>query len=147
MSAPSDWPAKQWHSLFTILIEDVLIPVGFSVIADAPVMSQSPEADILLIRKESREKHPEQTARLPDGIRESDASHMLIEFKYTESVNENAFRQILGYDTFYRRTNRLADREVQSFVISAKIPQERVLREFGYFHAESRGFTAAQTRC
>jgi len=139
METRSEQPAKQWHRLFTRLIEDVLIPVGFSVTADAPVMSQSPEADILLIRRESDEQNPEQRNRLPDGMRESSASHMLIEFKYTESVNENAFRQILGYDTFYRRTNRLTDRELQSFVISAKVPQKRVLGEFGYFHTETAG--------
>ncbi|MEZ4524524.1 MAG: hypothetical protein R2941_01200 [Desulfobacterales bacterium] len=139
METSSERPAKQWHRLFVRLIEEVLIPVGFSVTADAPVMSQSPEADILLIRKESDEQHPEQRNRLPDGMRESSASHMLIEFKYTESVNENAFRQILGYDTFYRRTNRLTDKELQSFVISAKIPQERVLTEFGYAQTETAG--------
>jgi hypothetical protein len=45
---------------------------------------------------------------LPDGIRNSKASHILIEFKYTESFNEKALQQALGYDFFFKRAKELS---------------------------------------
>ncbi len=51
------------------------------------LMAESPEADILLLRR----KHPcwteAQRSLLPDGIRDTPADHILIEFKNTESLN------------------------------------------------------------
>jgi len=112
--------------------------VGISVYTEFPVMSEPPETDILLLRKEGEFK-PAQAERLPDGIRESKADHILIEFKYSESVNEDAFRQTLGYDTFYRRSQRLAEDKVQTFLVSAKTPAKAVLKRFGYSGTERKG--------
>ena len=38
-----------------------------------------------------------------DGVRDSTAGHVLLEFKYTESVNETALAQAVAYDHFYRQ--------------------------------------------
>ncbi|MCK5876767.1 MAG: hypothetical protein KAG43_03970, partial [Candidatus Marithrix sp.] len=67
------------------------------------------------------------------------ATHILLEFKHTESVNENVFRQALGYDTFYKRAQNLTHGQVQTFVISSKKTQARTLAEFGYQATEKCG--------
>ena len=114
------------------MLEELLPPVNISVYTEFPLMSEPPEADILLLRR----KHPawttEQRNLLPDGIRDSQARHILLEFKYTESINEEAFLQSLGYDTFYKRSKQLTSQEVQTFLLSAKKTQRENLVKFGY---------------
>ena len=125
-------PKTRWHRLLGALLEELLTPVGISVFSDFPVMSEPPEGDILLLRNEGKTWTDEQKARLPDGIRDSHAGHILIEFKYTESVTDQALRQILAYDYFYRRSQRLRHDEVQAVLISSKTPRKDILRHFGY---------------
>ncbi len=119
-------------SLARNLAEDFTFPVGILVQFDFKVMTEPPEADILLLRREGQKWTAEQLSRLPDGIRDSTARQILIEFKYTESINEVAFRQTLGYDTFYKRANELSDVEVQTVLMSAKTPCSETLTKFGY---------------
>lgn len=57
---------------------------------------------------------------------------MILEFKYTESLTEQAFRQAIGYDYFYRESNNLKADDVQTAVVSAKTPHRGTLRRFGY---------------
>ncbi|MCK5524631.1 MAG: hypothetical protein KAI83_16015 [Thiomargarita sp.] len=52
-------------------------------------MGKSPEVDILLFQRETLKWTIEQQERLPDGIRQSDARSILLEFKYTESVDKS----------------------------------------------------------
>ena len=125
----------RWHRLLGKLLEELLVPVGISVFTDFPVMSEAPEADILLLRKENAEWTEEQKKRLPDGVRDTDAVHILMEFKYSESVNEKAFRQILCYDYLYRDIRNLGEGEAASFLVSSKTPRKTTLAEFGY-HSE-----------
>ncbi|MBF0226135.1 MAG: hypothetical protein HQK76_11830 [Desulfobacterales bacterium] len=77
----------QWHRIFGAMLESLLVPVGIQVFTDFPVMSEPPKADILILRRDNDHWTEEQKQRLPDGIRQSKASHILIEFKYTESFN------------------------------------------------------------
>ncbi|QTA90974.1 hypothetical protein [Desulfonema magnum] len=93
-------PKTRWHCLLGKLLEELLVPVGISVYTEFSVMSEPPKTDILLLRRETSGWSPEQAERLPDGIRDSRAEHILLEFKYTESVNDNALRQTLCYDFF-----------------------------------------------
>jgi hypothetical protein len=95
-------------------------------------MSKPPEADILLLKRDRAGWTPAQRALLPEGIRDSQASHVLLEFKYTESVSEDALLQSLGYDTFYRRIQQLTRTEVQTVLVSAKTPQPATLKHLGY---------------
>jgi hypothetical protein len=75
-----------WHRLLGQLLQYLLPPVGISVHVDLPLMADSPEADILILRREHAQWTPEQFLLLPDGIRQSQASHILVEFKYTDSA-------------------------------------------------------------
>ncbi len=112
----------RWHELLGDMLEKLLVPVGISVFTNVAVMSKSPEADILLLRKETAEWTPEQQERLADGIRDTEAKDILIEFKYTESVNEHALRQSIGYDYFYKKARRLSEKDVQTFLVSSRSP-------------------------
>jgi len=77
--------------------------------------------------------------KLADGLRHSNASHLLIEFKYTESVNEDALLQTLCYDTFYKRAKHLTATAVQSFLVSSQTPQANTLTHWGYEETEHPG--------
>ena len=136
----------RWHILLGSMLEDILTPVGIRVITDFPVMSEAPECDILLLRKERKVWSEEQRNRLADGIRDCGASHILIEFKYTESVNENALLQTLGYDYFYRRTQNLAGHDVGTFLVSSKTPERETLRVFGYSRSDRTGVYRSENR-
>ncbi len=138
-------PQTQWHRLLGALLEELLTPVGITVMTGFPIMSNPPEADILLLRREGGTQWTaEQYARLPDGIRHSAAAHILLEFKYTESVNLAALQQAVGYDSFYRRNNQLTEQEVQTFLLSSRQPNGRFLETFGYQTSEWTGVYTSQ---
>ncbi|MCP4352486.1 MAG: hypothetical protein GY795_44070 [Desulfobacterales bacterium] len=123
----------RWHRLLGKLLEELLVPVGISVYTDFSVMSEPPKTDILLLRREKTGWSQEQAERLPDGMRDSRAEHILLEFKYTESVNDSAVCQTLCYDFFYKRAQKLEEHEVQTFLISSKTPRKAVLENNNYF--------------
>lgn len=76
-----------WHRLLGALLTYILTSVNISVQTDVPIMTDPPEVDILLLRRYDRQWTQDQRLRLPDGIRDSPAHTILIEFKATESVN------------------------------------------------------------
>ncbi len=135
----------QWHKLFGKLLEVLLTPVGISVSTSFPIMADSPEVDVLLLRREDDDEWTDkQYARLLDGVRHTSAKHVLLEFKYTESVNLSALQQAVGYDNFYRRSNRLKVQEIQTFIITSKQPNGRFLQKFGYQPTEWAGVYHSQ---
>ena len=138
-------PMTQWHRLLGTLLEYFLTPVGIEVSTNVEVMSTPPEADILLLRRHEAHWSEEQKARLPDGIRDSDASHILIEFKYTESLNEQVLRQAVGYDYFYQTSRELKRQELLTVVVSAKTPRQPTLDWLGYEGTEHSGVYRSQT--
>jgi len=96
-------------------------------------MANPPEADILLLRREQHEYWTdEQLERLPDGIRDSTARHILIEFKATESVSKETFIQTAAYELFYKNSQKITDDDIQTFVICAIQPQKANREQYGY---------------
>ncbi len=136
-------PTK-WHELFGTLLKYLLSPVGLFVSTDFSVMSQSPEVDVLILRREAASWTAEQYARLPDGIRDCQQSDILLEFKYTESFNEQAVQQALGYDFFYKQ-HHANPTEVQTFLLSAHKPQSETLKQLGYEQTEHQGVYRSQS--
>ncbi len=133
-------PARTlWHRLLGKELELVLTPVGITVLTEVQVSSNPPKADILLLRRSGDAWTTEQLPFLPDGIRNSRASHILIEFKYRETIQEETFQQAVGYDYFYQQGQQLARTQVETFVFSAKTPQQTTLRAFGYEQTETAG--------
>jgi len=71
--------------------------------------------------------------RLPDGIRHTRASHVLIELKFTESISTDAICQIAGYYKFYKIHQKLTKKnELKCFLVSSKTPRKSTLQRFQY---------------
>ena len=129
-------PARTlWHRLLGKELELALTPVGVTVLTEVQVSSNPPKADILLLRRQTGAWTAEQLPFLPDGVRASRASHILIEFKYRETIQSETFQQAIGYDYFYQQGQQLARNQVETFIFSAKTPQKATLQTFGYEQA------------
>ena len=127
------------HQLLGKLLEIVLTPVEITVETELQVMSEPPKADVLLLRRRGRQWSEAQRRLLPDGIRDRNARHHLLECKFTESFNELALQQALSYDYFYLQTQQLKRGELQTYVVSAKTPRPNLLQRFGYRAADEPG--------
>ncbi len=133
-------PARTlWHRLLARLLKELLTPLNIEVYSGIPVMTHPPEADIVIIRRKGERWTPEQRAVLPDGVRDVASPYIIIEFKYSQSVNERAFRQTLNYDSLYKSSQDLNHEEVQTFLVSSKSPLKKVLAEAGYSATGKRG--------
>ncbi len=128
-----------WHRILGRILKFLLTPLGITVLTDVSVMTEPPEADILLLRRERGSWTPEQFERLPDGIRESTARHILIEFKATESLSKEALIQAAVYEYFYKRSQKLTDDEIQIFVICSIQPQKANREQYGYTIHQQQG--------
>jgi hypothetical protein len=129
----NDQPGKTfWHRLLGALLTYILTSVNISVQTDVPIMTEPPEVDILLLRRYGKQWTQEQRQRLPDGIRDSSAHTILIEFKATESVNLDKLRQITAYGHFYRQTQKLGSNEVALVLLAAVRPRANTLTKFGF---------------
>jgi len=89
-SGHSRRPQRQWHRFLAKGFELSVGQQGVLVIAEVEVTQNPPKVDILLLRRDTAAWTPEQLALLPDGIRDCNAGHVLIEFKYTESLTVDA---------------------------------------------------------
>jgi hypothetical protein len=100
-----------------------LTPLQLTLNGEAALLGTSPRVDNVITRQESGAWTAAQRARLPDGVRDNAAAHVLLEFKNTESVNETALLQTACYDLFYRQAQNLSEEQVLTAIISAKTPQ------------------------
>ena len=125
-------PQTLWHRLLGKWLELLLTHVDITVYTEPQVMSEPPKVDILLLRRHSPVWTTAQMHLLPDGVRDSMASHILIEFKFTESLNRARFQQALGYDYFYRQSQKVAESIIQTFIFTALTPRLTFLEEYGY---------------
>ena len=128
----NDTARVQYHRLLGSGLRLNLAAVEVNVSTESSILSESPRVDILLLRRECSAWTESQQARLPDGIRDSLAAHILIEFKYTESVTEDGILQAAAYDLFYRQVQRLSRRQTLPVVLSAKTPQKNRLSNWAY---------------
>ncbi|MDM8520190.1 hypothetical protein QUF64_09090 [Anaerolineales bacterium HSG6] len=120
----------KWHRLLGKLFELLFESLDVTVKVDFNLMSDPPRADILLLRRNSEFWTPGQLTRLPDGIRHTQASHLLLEFKYTESLNARRIEKAHGYDIIYREIQGLSDDAVASFILVSKTPRQALLQSF-----------------
>ena len=135
-----------WHRLLALLQEAALVPVALEVLTELLADLKPIKIDMVLLRRKSAQWTAEQVARLPDGIRQSVANHILCEFKYTQSVNHATLVQALIYDFLYRSSRKLARKKVATFVVSARTPRPAVLEAFGYVATEWPGvYRSTQT--
>ena len=130
----------QYHRLLGSGMRLNLAAVKVLVSTESSILSESPRVDILLLRREGAAWTEAQRERLPDGIRDSSAGHILIEFKYTESVSEDGILQAAAYDLFYRQVQKLSKEDTLPVVLSAKTPQKSRLDKWGYEESQSGVF-------
>jgi hypothetical protein len=110
-----DWRLTPWHRFLARGLEDTIGRERVFVKSESPIGSEPPKVDTVLLRRETPTWTEVQRALLPDGIRDTDASTILIEFKYTQSLTLDALWQAVGYDYFYRTNHELSQEEVRTF--------------------------------
>ena len=76
---------------------------------------------------------------LPDGIRQSNCKHVILELKYTESINKTAIFQTIGYLGSYLRLKQFNPEKVCAFIVSSKTPQKRMLKQIGFEQTDIKG--------
>ena len=128
-----------WHKLLGKIFEELLTPVNVTVKTGVRIMAESPEADVLLIRRNQPEWTEEQRNLLPDGIRDTEADHVLIEFKYSESVNRDALFQALTYRYLYLKIQKLRPEQLHTVIFSSKTPSKQFRMDFGYQESDRPG--------
>ena len=121
-----------WHCLLAKVFEGSLTRLNVSVQTEVDVVSGSPKADIILLRREGKAWTEEQKAWLCDGLRDTSARELLIEFKFTESVNEAAIAQLFINDNLYRAKQKLTPNELKSFLLASKTPRLDLLESHGF---------------
>jgi|GEM_PF-995570 len=132
-------PTK-WHQIFGAVQQEHLGPVGIKVIPEFQIGSSPPRADMLLLQQAQVTNWTgAQRARLPDGIRDSFAGRILLELKYSESITQETFEQLIGYLFSYRQVENLKREQVQGFVVSSMTPKSETLTRFGYHSTSQAG--------
>ncbi len=130
----------RWHTIFSAVFQLFLKDTGVTVGIEFPLSMNPVKADIVLLRNPDHRKWThEQIQRLPDGIRDCKASHILVEFKKTESINDRSFLQSLMYDTLYQGMYDLKRNQWQTFLVSSKTPNHRKLEAWGYQETKTIG--------
>ncbi|MCP4697154.1 MAG: hypothetical protein GY862_09935 [Gammaproteobacteria bacterium] len=111
------YPKTRRHRILAGILEEWLTPAGILVQSEAPVSAESLKADVLLLKRGTGKMRRWQKQRLADGLRDSRAGCLLLEFKYTQSLNEDAMAQLLGYELFYRHSQKLNKGRVAAFLL------------------------------
>jgi hypothetical protein len=135
----TDTRRNLWHKLLGKIFEELLTPVNVTVETGFPIMAGSPEADVLLIRRNQPRWTEAQRSLLPDGIRDTQADHVLIEFKYSESVNKDVLFQALSYRYLYLKIQKLKPERLHTVIISSKTPSQQFRMDFGYQESDRPG--------
>lgn len=129
----------KWHEILGTELRLLLTPLNIVVHTNLDVMSSPPQADIVILRSDTGGWTAEQMACLPDSIRDTAASHVLIEFKFSESLTEHHLRKIQGYHAFYQQSQSLRDEQLQSFILTSKTPGMRFRRRYEYERTSQAG--------
>ena len=129
----------RWHNLLAWVLKELLSPLDIQVLTEVQVVSEPPRADIILLRRKDKTWTKEQWKNLADGLRDTDAKTLLIEFKYSESISDDVFEKLLVYDYLYRQSEKLQRDQLQSFLISAKTPGSDILNRYGFEATDQKG--------
>ena len=128
-----------WHCLLAHALKELLGPVNIQVMTEVQVVPEPPRADLILLRREGKTWTKEQQRCLADGLRDTDAERLLIEFKYTESITEHSIKKLLVYDYLYGESEKLGRDSLQSFLVSAKTPSTDILSRYGFEPSAQKG--------
>lgn len=121
-----------WHRFLGKELELTVGLVEVQVESEVQISSEPPRIDVLLLRRKTKKWTDVQRSMLPDGIRDTDASHVLLEFKYSESLSHDVILQAVAYEYFYRSSRRLPHENVNIFILCSKTPQASRLAAFEF---------------
>jgi len=127
------------HELFGSMMKESLIPLNLEVETSYEIGKGPPKLDVLIIRRTGPRWSKAQLEFLPDGIRQSKCKHVIVELKYTESINPVAIFQTLGYLASYVKLKALKMENVRAFIASSKSPQDRVLEQINFEKSDIKG--------
>jgi hypothetical protein len=133
-------PKTHWHRLLAQAVEVPLTAANIIVQTEVDVTSGSPRADIILLRREGTSWTKKQKAWLTDGMRDTTAGELLIEFKFTESLTSGIFKQLLVYDHLYQEKRQLERHDLKSFLLLSKTPNTDILERHGFTPTNKTGF-------
>ena len=122
----------QWHQIFAAIMVELFRPLGIEIYTEFNLSPSPPIGDVLILRSGGKGWTKEQLKWLPDGIRQCLVRHILLEFKYTESLNLLILLQAIMSYVLYCRSNQLTNKDVAFFVILSRQPRPDVLQHFGY---------------
>ncbi len=142
---PQKKSQTQWHRILGQLFKLSLTSLNVTVSSDFPLLSHPPRGDVLLLRRQQSGWTEAQRAFLPDGVRHTDSQHILIEFKFTESLNEAVLAKTLGYEVLYQEHQELTAQAISSFILSAKTPQSSFLEAHRYKVTDYSGVYRSST--
>ena len=97
--------------------------VQYHQLLGSDILGKSPKVDIMLLQREGAAWTDAQRARIPDGICDSTAAHVLVDLKYTESVTARGMIKLLAYDFLYRRERNLSEEQTLPVLLSARTPR------------------------
>jgi len=121
-------------------------PLNLSVYVETTVMRDSPEnnREVLLLSRKPQEWTAAQLSFLPDSVRNTKATNILLEFRYVEPINKDSIQQAVADDYFYREQYKLPNKKIQTFLLIANQPQDGTLSEFDYESTETPGVYRSQ---
>jgi len=135
----------KWHTIFAAVLRELLTPLQIRVLDEFTLTG---EVDVILIQLLVGQLWTaEQRQYLPDGLRDSVATHLLIEFKYTQSLEESRDRACPVSTYLYRQQQahqKLPAEAIQTFIVSAITPQAETLTQFGYAATDQAGVYRSQ---
>ncbi|KPA18476.1 hypothetical protein MHK_001298 [Candidatus Magnetomorum sp. HK-1] len=127
------------HTLFGSMMKEALIPLNLEVESNYEVGKGPPKLDVLIIRRTGDSWTDEQLDFLPDGIRQKKCRYVILELKYTESINQIAIFQTLGYFGSYLKIKGISIDDACTFLVSAKTPNNKTLSKLNFEKKQIKG--------
>jgi len=127
------------HQLFGSMMKESLIPHDLEVESNYEVGKGPPKLDVLIIRRTETTWSKSQLEFLPDGVRQTRCSHVILELKYTESLTHLSIFQTIGYLGSYAKLKSLKINNVCAFIVSSKTPQKKFLKRIGFESTDIKG--------
>jgi len=134
------------HTLFGSIMKETLIPQNLEVESSYEIGKGPPKLDVLIIRRKGDWWTDEQLEFLPDGIRQKQCKYVILELKYTESINQIAIFQTLGYLGYYVSLKRINIDDACTFLVSAKTPSIETLSKLNFEKTYIKGVFEPKVR-
>ena len=99
------------------------------------------KADVAFTGDKAKGWTPEvnRNPKMPDGIRQSDASHIFMNFAYDQIDTDLPFMRTMAMGILFRNENNLTEDEVLLIDVFTKEPDPRILEELQFYPTKRPG--------